>query len=114
MKRFGFILRIALTNSSHNVIRNIKPNSLIINHRKNLLCPLEFRFYLSSAGCLYVCIYLSMYVISIVATPLKVALGNFGITFLIGLSKKGFLNFLKKLFFCRVIALFLYFFKISL
>ena len=29
-----------------------------INHRKNRLCPLDFRYYLSSAGCLY----LSMYV----------------------------------------------------
>ena len=37
-----------------------------------------FRYYLSSAGCLYVCmylsIYLSMYVLAIVATPFNLQL----------------------------------------
>ena len=48
----------------------------IFNHRKNLLCPLDFRYYLSSAGCLciYVCIYVSMYVSAIVATPFNLEL----------------------------------------
>ena len=64
---------------------------LYINHRKNLLCPLDFTYYLSSAGCLYVCIY----VIAILATPFNPQLRNFGTTFLMWLSKNVFLHFWK-------------------
>ena len=46
----------------HQLQRKVVVIFLIFNHRKNLLCPLDFRYYLSSAGCLYVCIYLSIYV----------------------------------------------------
>ena len=48
--------------------------------------------------------YLCMYVIAIVATPFNLQLRNFGTTFLMVLSKKVFLKFLKKEI-CRVIAL---------
>ena len=45
-----------------------------------------------------VCMYVSIYVIAIVATPFNLQLWNFGTTFLMGLPKKGFLKFLKNIF----------------
>ena len=79
----------------------------IVNHRKNLLCPLDFRYYLSSAGCLYLCMYLCIYVIAIVATLFNLELWNFGTTFLLWLSKNCFPKFLKHFWFIyRAIALF--------
>ena len=57
-------------------------------------------------------IYATIYVIAIVATPFNLQLPNFGTTLLMWLSKNSFLKCLKYCFFCRVIALFLYFFKI--
>ena len=49
--------------------------------------------------------YISMYVISIVATPFTLQLRNFGTTFLMGLSKNGFLKFLKNCFFAELLPL---------
>ena len=62
--------------------------------RKNFF----FRYYLSSAGCLYV----SMYVSAVVATPFNLELWNYGTTFLMGLPKKVFLKFLKNCFFAEL------------
>ena len=69
-----------------------------INHRENFF----FKYYLSSAGCLYLCMYLSIYVIAIVATPFNLQLWNFGTTLLTGLPKNGFLKFLKICFFAEL------------
>ena len=70
-----------------------------------------FRYYLSSAG--YVCMYVCMCVFAITATPFNLELSNFGLAFLMWISKNGFLKILN-IAFCWVIAPFLYYFKISL
>ena len=62
-----------------------------------------FRYYLSSAVCVCVCVF------AITATPFNLDLSSFGITLFMWISKNSFLKFL-----VRVIAFFLYFFKISL
>ena len=74
----------------------------MINHRE---INFFFRYYLSSTGCLYLSIYVSIYVIAIVATPFNPQLRNFNTTFLIWLSKNVFLKFLEIVFY-RVYALF--------
>ena len=55
-----------------------------------------YRYYLGSAVCGCVCV--CMYVFAITATPFKLELSNFGITFLMWISKNGFLKFSKKCF----------------
>ena len=72
----------------------------------------DFRYYLNSVGCSYLDGCVCIGVLSVVATPFNLELWNFGITFLMWISKK--FQIFEKLFLCRVIALFLYFFKISL
>ena len=54
-------------------------NSCVINHREKIFF---FRYYLSSAVCVYVYMYVAMYVFAITATPFNLELSNFGITFL--------------------------------
>ena len=51
---------------------------------------------------MYLSIYLSMYVLAIVATPFNLQLWNFGTTLLTGPPKKGFLKFLKNCFFAEL------------
>ena len=53
-----------------------------------------FWYYQSSAGCLYVCMYVGMYIISIVANLFNLQLWNYGIVFQMWLSK----NFCLKTF----------------
>ena len=55
---------------------------------------------------IYVCGYVCMYVFSILATPFNLQLRNFGITFLIWLSKNDFHNFLKKNVFLELLPFF--------
>ena len=77
---------------------------LFINHREKSF----FKYYqVRQDVCMYVCIYLSMYVIAIVATPFNLQLWNFGTTFLMWLSKNRFLKFLKNCFFAELLP-FLY------
>ena len=66
-----------------------------INHRKNLLCSLDFRHYLISTGCLYLSMYVCMWVIAIVATTFNLQLWNVGIIFIMWISKNCFSNFWK-------------------
>jgi len=75
-----------------------------------------FRYYLSSAGCLYLSMYVDMYVcvFFIVATPFNLQLWNFGITFLMWLSKTVFFSICWKIVFLQSYCPFLYFLKISL
>ena len=65
------------------------------------LCQKVVRFFF------YACLYVFMYVFSIVATPLNMQHRNFAITFLNWLSKNGFLKFLKKNF-CAELSPFFY------
>ena len=57
----------------------------------------------------------SMYVsvFAIIALPFNLELSSFGIKFLMGISKNLFFLIFEKQFLCKVIALFLYLFKIS-
>ena len=96
---FSFWLYQNLFVLIYTVIKRI----LIFNHR-------EFFFWLA----IYVDMWICMYVFSIEATPFNLQLWNFGITFLMWLSKTFFFSNFWKIVFSRVIAPFLYFFKISL
>ena len=55
---------------------------------------------------MFVSIYVSMSFIAIVATPFNPQLRNFGTTFLMWLSKNGFLKFLKNCFFPELLPFF--------
>ena len=67
----------------------------IVNHREFFFF---FRYYLSSVVCVCVC----MYVFSITATPFNPELSNFGITFLMWISKNSFIsNFWNIVFFLQ-------------
>ena len=57
-----------------------------------------FRYYLISVACVCVC----MCVFAITATPFNLELSNFGITFLMWISKNGFLKFSKNWFFAEL------------
>ena len=83
------------------------------NKKKKKTTKNFFKKTLPKFGRMFVSMYLSMYVFLIAATPFNLQLSNFGITFLMWLSKTSFFKLLKKCFFSRVIALFLHFFKIS-
>ena len=63
-----------------------------------------FRYYLSSAICVFV--YVCVCVFAITATPFNLELSNFGITFLMWICKNGFLKFLKNCFFPELLPFF--------
>ena len=75
----------------------------IINHREK-----KNRYYLSSAICVCgcVCLCVCVYVFAITATPFNLELSNFGVTFLMRISKNGFLKFLKNCFFPELLPFF--------
>ena len=82
--------------------------------RSNFQSPRKkyvFIYNLSSAGCLYLCIYVDMYVFAVVATPFDLQLRNFGTTFLVWLSKNVFSNFM---YFCKRLIHFIVKFGIKL
>ena len=72
---------------------------VFINHREK---KIFFRYYLSSAVCVCVCVCVCVYVFAITATTFNIELSNFGITFLMWISKNGFLKFSKNCFFAEL------------
>ena len=68
--------------------------TVTFHHREKKTKKIFFRYYLNSAGCLY-----RSFVFSIAATRFNLQLRNFGIKFLVWLSKTLFSNFWKIVFF---------------
>ena len=96
-----YVINVILDNYIRNVIQGVRfmyPKVMSslksfgdepivsITAKKNF-----FRYYLSSAACVYVCVCVCVFAIT--ATPLHLELSNFGITFLIWISKNSFLKF---------------------
>ena len=106
---YTFPNRILVSGHYNNIFYTFelyRPRLFVVG--KSMMAPFQsprnffffFRYNLSSVVC--VCVYVCMYVFANTATPFNLELSNFGITFLMWISKNGFLKFLKNCFFAEV------------